>query len=67
MPYGMMLDLAKKEVMETIKNIMDVNKIPPDMMSYIMDSVMAEMKEMKASYYASAVNRGTEGQEEAKE
>lgn len=51
-PYGMIMDQAKHEVMTVVKKIMSNNNIAPDMMSYIVDSVSDEVKGMKSDYYA---------------
>ena len=59
-PYGMIMDQAKHEVITVVKKIMSNNNIAPDMMSYIIDSVSEEVKGMKSDYYTNQYTKAIE-------
>lgn len=42
-PIGMMLDQAKEEIGTLIRSIMKSNRIPADLMIYVLDSLGSEL------------------------
>ena len=66
-PYGMIMDQAKHEIMDVVKKIMSNNNIAPDMMSFIIDGVSGEVKGMKSDYYVNQYAKAMSESEQKEE
>ena len=64
-PLGAMMDLAKKDISTLVQNIMNNNKLPPDIMIYILESVTCDLLRVKsmsdAEVYAQSEQEDKEG------
>lgn len=46
-PIGVMMDMAKSEIGNLVFSCMEKNKIPPDLMSYILKSVLLDVEQAR--------------------
>ncbi len=53
-PIGALMDAARQEILEHTNQIMENNGIPPDLISYILDSVGKTLCQSKAEMYSIA-------------
>ena len=46
-PIGVMMDMAKSEIGNLVFSCMEKHKIPPDLMSYILKSVLLDVEQAR--------------------